>query len=188
MTITTAVEKKVKFLATGIFADFKISREDWDIHKLEDGTKIRSKVVLMTYMSDKSLEDAELQIRDGKIPTLETTFNFQTLMAIEAPIELRGKPDKATYNPKELKPCIVAPHLNFETQFQAWNIYNLGYGHILKLRLTPIDFSRTSKHDANGMPVYVFDSNVEAKLILSQELQNLLDKIEKKKPPEATTT
>ena len=176
MTTAIELEKNRKLQSTGIFLNFEVVREVWDLHKLEDGTKVRSRVILSSILANTSLEQIERQIKEEKTPELQTSFNFQNLIAIESPAELRGEPGKPKYSDEELNSCIVAPHLDFETLHQAWNIYNLGFGHTLKLRTTPIDFSRTSKYDANGIPIYLFNFNVDAKIELSPDLQKIVEK------------
>lgn len=175
MTVIEHMDKR-NLKSNGIFIDFTISREAWDIHKLSDGTKVKARVVLTSMMADQTLQEVEKQIREGQKPTLATHFNFQTLMSTESPIELRGETGNAKYTYEELKLCIISPNLDFETLYQSWNVYSLGFGHTLKVRLVPINFSKTSKFDDNGMPVYVVDLSVDAKMELSPELQKILEK------------
>jgi hypothetical protein len=180
-TIVEETDKK-NLKGNGIFVDFSINREVWDVHKLSDGTKVRARVILTSMMTDKSLQEVEKSIRNGQKPKLATSINFQTLWVTESPIELRGQAGKSKYTKDELKSTVVAPNLDFETLYQSWNVYSLGYGHTLKVRLTPIDISRTSNFDDNGMPVYVVDFSIDAKMELSPELQKLVEKNRIKSP------
>ena len=58
-------EKTQKF-EKGEFADFKIINEEWDIHKIEDGSLLRSRILLSGIMiAEKNLGKLVTELKAG---------------------------------------------------------------------------------------------------------------------------
>lgn len=164
--------KDQELSATGEFVDFKIIHEDWDLHKLEDNSLLRSRVFLTGVLLEKeSLSKLVEQMEAKEKPVLAMIFRTKHHFEVEPPISLRGLPDSKTYPVAELRSYIVDEDIDFKTTRQAWNIYELENGIKIKLRLSVTAVSRTNKFDSYGMPIYVIDSNIEGKTELPQSLQ-----------------
>jgi hypothetical protein len=178
--IMTQIEKNPtkeigKPSTTDDFADFKIVHEDWTLHKLADNSLLRSRVILSGVLVNKNLlSKIETQIKAGEKAAVGLSMNTKHFFAAEPPISLRGTPDSKTYSNEELKSCIVEEDMDFETIHQGWNIYKLDNGLKIKLRISVIAVHRTSKFDNRGIPVYMIDSNVEAKTELPERLRKLV--------------
>lgn len=155
------------------FVDFEIVNEVWDIHKLPDGSIVRSRVLLTGVMMDTTIKKIEAEIRSGKKPKLEMTIKHRSVFEVEPPQSLRGQPDPVTYTPQDLKPAIIDQDMNFNTVRQSWNIYQLSNGICIKLRMPLISVSKTSKFDSKGMPVYYIEFGIEMKAALPERLQKL---------------
>jgi len=155
------------------FINFTIKREDWNLYKLEDGSLLRARVILSGVLAD-DLKKIEENIKEGKKPELKLRFRSNRIFAVESPPELRGPPDFNRYTTEELRSFVVKEDLDFETIKEVWNVYELENGIIIKLRLSPINISKTSKFDSGGMPLYLIDANVEGKIQLPETLRKLL--------------
>lgn len=160
-------------MLTAKFVNFKIKREDWNLYKIEDGSLLRGRVVLSGVLAE-DLEKIEKKIKMEQRPELKLKFRSDRIFAIEAPPELRGPPDFNIYTIEELRRFIINEDLDFETIKETWNLYELENGIILKLRLSPTTIRRTSKFDSGGMPIYLIDAVVDAKIQLSKKMENMI--------------
>jgi len=161
-------------LAKAKFVNFRIAKEDWSLYRIEDGSILRARVLLAGVLSDGNLEDIEKQIVAGQKPKLGLTFRSRNLFEIEPPPELRGTPDSKMYPIEELKKSIVDEEMDFETMKETWNLYELENGVILKMRISPVAISKTSKFESAGMPIYTVDSSMDVKAEMPEHLRKLL--------------
>jgi len=166
-------EARRKIMSTAKFINFKIKREDWNLYKIEDGSLLRGRVVLSGVLM-KDSEQIEENIEEKRKTKPKLIFRSDRIFAIEAPPELRGPPDFNRYTTDQLKSFIVEEDLDFETIKETWNVYELDNGIIFKLRLSPTTISRTSKFDSGGMPIYLIDATVEAKIKLPENIKKLM--------------
>ena len=166
-------EKEMKS-AKAEFADFKIIEEEWDLHKLHDGSLLRSRVILTgVLLHEKDLKKIIGKIEAGQEPLHGMTFRAKHFFEVEPLSSLRGSPDRKSYPISELRSCIVDEDIDFRTTRQSWNVYELENGIKIKLRLSVTSISRTSKFDSYGMPIYIIDSNIEGKTEIPDSWQNL---------------
>jgi replication initiation and membrane attachment protein DnaB len=172
---TNTVKKPNGLSTTADFADFKIVHEDWTLNKLADNSLLRSRVILSGVLIDKNLlSKIETHIKTGEKAIAGLSIKTRQVFEVEPPTSLRGLPDSKAYSNEELKSCIVEEDMDFETMHQGWNIYELKNGLKIKLRISIVAVHRTSKFDNRGMPVYMIDSNVEAKTELPERLRKLV--------------
>ena len=73
--------------------EFEVFREEWNEYRLEDGTLIRNRVIMLKIMVDPEATESEKQFTLK--PRLLTT-------AVTVPSHLKGTPDRTVYPPPEL--------------------------------------------------------------------------------------
>jgi len=168
-------------MAIAKFVNFKIKHEDWNLYRIEDGSLLRGRIVLSGVLVEGS-ENIKEKVKKNRKSELKLTFRSNRIFAIESPPESRGPPDFNRYTTKELRSFIVREDLDFETIKEIWNVYELENGIRLKLRLSPTSISRTSKFDSGGIPIYLIDAVMNAKIQLPEDMRKIIRKsIEKQK-------
>jgi hypothetical protein len=122
--------------------------EPWNRYKLENGSIIKFKLVLIKVMPSKT-------------GPKQYSVNTANVVGVESPRELRGAPTlpmpKGTYNDFEKK------DLSFEIIKENWNEYELKDGSILKIKPAITAIDKTTSFDSHGEPVYVVHSQVLVK-------------------------
>ena len=125
------------------YIDFEMVEEPWNLYKLEDGSLIKFKLVLIKVVPSKT--DPE-----------NYSFNTANVVGVQSPVELRGDPTlpptKGTYNDFEKK------DLDFEVIKESWNEYKLKGGIIVKIKPAITAINKTKSFDRYGEPIYVVHS------------------------------
>jgi hypothetical protein len=150
------------------FVDFEVIREGWNRYRLEDGSILKVKFILINAITEKNFAKIIKKTKPGKAQKVDFAIQPETVFGIEAPMNLRGEPDTKKYTETELLSSIVKKDIDFEAITETWNIYKLKNGLTLKVRNSPINVSRTSKFDERGLPLYVIESAADIKITLSQ--------------------
>ncbi len=120
--------------------DFETIREEWGFYKIDDGTLLRVKLVLVNVLT-----------RDD----LEYSFAWSNVIGVIAPPELRGPPSNKRYSSEELITSIEAEDLEFKELKKGISEYVLENGVRVSVRPVLAMVSRTNKYDTRGMPIYV---------------------------------
>ena len=130
------------------YVDFETVGEPWNLYKLENGSLIKFKLVLVKVIPNKN---------DPKNYSLNTA----NVVGVESPRELRGAPTlpptEGTYSDFEKK------DLNFEVIKESWNEYKLKDGNTLKIKPAITVINKTKSFDSHGEPIYVVHSQVLVK-------------------------
>ena len=125
-----------------IHLDFKVRTQDWCIIKLKDGSKLR----VMTILTAAIKEDDNL------------TIGTQNVIAVAyLPESLWGPPSDKRYTPKELEEAIVEEDIEFETEREVWNVYELEDGTVLSIKPYIVMVSRTKCYSERGEPIYLLN-------------------------------
>lgn len=159
-----------------IFVDFKTNREEWNKYKLTDDTLIRAKMVFSGFAMEENLDEVAKKVKPDQKLKIGLAFRSTTLFAVESPQKLRGSSDSKRYSVEELRTSIVDKEIDFETRKAVWNSYTLENGINVKVRISPISISRTSKFDNFGMPTYLVDFGADIKMSLPEHIQKILRK------------
>lgn len=130
------------------YVDFDTVGEPWNLYKLEDGSLIKFKLVLVKLMPIKN---------DPKNYLLNTA----NVVGVQSQRELRGAPTppppKGTYDDFEKK------DLDCEVIEESWNEYKLKDGNTLKIKPAITAIDKTKSFDSYGEPIYVVHSQVLVK-------------------------
>jgi hypothetical protein len=113
--------------------DFDVIKEVWNFYKIDDGTILKIKMVLLRVIQDPD-----------PLGNLKTGTLINTIIAPIPPKELRNK--------QKLEPKF---DMGFSTMKEDWNEYDINDGTILKIKPTIAQIDRTDKLDPRGEPLYV---------------------------------
>lgn len=172
-TSKTTIEKP--FPKDGEFINFEIRQEGWNLYRIKDGTLLRGRLVLSGVMVKGKLDEIIKQFKPGQKLKLGLVFNPRTVFAAESPPELRGKPDSRSYTAAELKLSIIDEDMDFETEREVWNLYELENGITLKMRLSVVSINKTDKFESAGMPLYTVNSNIDVKFELPEQMRKTVE-------------
>lgn len=120
------------------YADFKAIKEGWNEYKLEDGTTVKLRFILIKLINQPNGFAISSTIVPGVFPSPD----------------LIGYPSLATYSPQELEKSIEKKDLQFESVKEDWNVYELKDRSKLSIKPILVSISRTNKHDQHGEPIY----------------------------------
>ena len=120
------------------YADFKTIKEVWNEYKLEDGTIVKLRFILIKLINQPNGFGIGSTIIIGIFPSPD----------------LIGLPSQAIYSPQELEKSIEKKDLQFELVKEDWNVYELKDKSKLSIKPILVSISRTNKHDQHGEPIY----------------------------------
>ena len=151
-----------------IVLDFKVVKEFWDVYDLNDGTKLKNRVILTGV---KKLNSNSINIgNNGKNnKNNEYEFDFQSIQSFIFSEKSKGKPHTNFYKKEELDTSykIEVPHSVIS---EKWNEYAVkDDGTRIKLKSTVTDVKKSNIFLQNGDPIY----NVRIK-ILSKVIQPII--------------
>ena len=120
--------------------EFEEVAERWSYYKVEDGTVLKVKIVLIRIASDVSF--ANMMDSQGNEPR---SLAFIAMNAVGAkPFEnliIDGVVEKVE-------------DMEFDVQKEAWNEYKMPNGRLLMLKPSVIQINRTGEIDSTGVPLY----------------------------------
>ena len=151
-----------------IVLDFKVVKEFWDVYDLNDGTKLKNRVILTGV---KKLNSNSINIgNNGKNnKNNEYEFDFQSIQSFIFSEKSKGNPHTNFYKKEELDTSykIEVPHSVIS---EKWNEYAVkDDGTRIKLKSTVTDVKKSNIFLQNGDPIY----NVRIK-ILSKVIQPII--------------
>src|SRR6476646_3502610 len=133
--------------------DFKVIKEFWDMYHLDDGTRLKNRVILTGV---KKLTTDNIPNRGN-----EYEFDFQSIQSFIFSNKSKGNPHTKTYTKQELELSynIESP---FNTISEKWNEYIINDdGTRLKLKSTMTQIQKSNIVLQNGDPIY----NVRIKIL-----------------------
>jgi len=139
------------------YLDFKILNEKWNSYKLEDGTTLKARILLVTYA----------KVNNPMPNQANFFFASHTTYGVEAPGEIRGPGDPNQYVLSQLLEAIEPgkEDLKFNTLQEVWSDYVIEDSTKISLKVTPTRIMRTKKFDSIGNPQYVVQSVVLPKVV-----------------------
>jgi len=151
----------------GEYLDFTVSKENWNIYKLEENVLLRMKLVLIKVLLR--------EIDENGNPSYETAY--QVVMGIVPSPIVRGKPDERIYSAKEILDAITVDDVKIaEVIHEDWNEYNLSDTSQLSIKLVLTKASKTSLLDPRGEPIYNIQHQAIVKGSVSQDLRRAYQK------------
>jgi len=131
-----------------------IVEEHWNVYKLEDGSRVRTRVIVNKALVPKSMK---------YVKTVGSGFliNAQTIVVAFPPSELRGpkNPKAVTQEDMESADSEEIPILSFE---EKWNFYKIpGKEGRIKVKMVVSSIYRIKNfYNQDGEPVYTVNSTI----------------------------
>ena len=124
-----------------ITVDFKVIKENWDSYLLNDGTKLKSRVILTGVKKSK------------ENPEKEYEFDFQSIQSFVFSDKSRGSSHSKLYSKEELE-ASYRKELNFSIESEKWNEYLLEDDTKVRLKNTIGGVVKSDLFLQNGDPIY----------------------------------
>jgi hypothetical protein len=143
-----------------IVLDFKVVKEFWDVYDLNDGTKLKNRVIL-TGVKKLNSNSINTGNNDKNDKNNEYEFDFQSIQSFIFSEKSKGNPHTNFYKKEELDTSykIEVPHSVIS---EKWNEYTVkDDGTRLKLKSTVTDIKKSNIFLQNGDPIY----NVRIKIL-----------------------
>lgn len=138
---------------------FDVTKEVWNVYRLNDGTVLRTKLVLIKIVRGLDAKGV-----------VGYNFNSQNHIAAFTSSDKKGTPSTMRYSPQELQSSIVED-MDFQVENEDWNIYELEDGTRIDIKLILTRVAKTDKCDPAGSPIYLTQTQTVIKPKLSKELQ-----------------
>jgi hypothetical protein len=173
MTENSSINSKKTSIPDFEYLNFNAEKESWNRYKLEDGSILKSKLVMINIIAKKGTEEKIKKAKTEKVNVnLELSLQPSNVIGVEASPESIGEPSTVICSPDALKESVVAADMDFETISEVWNQYLVGFPKIddvvcLKIRNSLTRISRTSKFDKFGIPIYLVDFTTEMKVSIN---------------------
>ncbi len=120
------------------YADFKTIKEVWNEYKLEDGSTVKLRFILVKLIKQP----------------IGFAINSTIIVGVFSSPDLIGTPSQGIFSPQDLEQSIEKKDLQFETVKEDWNVYELKDKSKLSIKPILVSIARTNKHDQNGEPIY----------------------------------
>jgi hypothetical protein len=140
------------------YEEFNVVKEDWNIYRLEDGTVLRVRQLLVKIAKQPMTDPEEPNM------SIETS---NLLTAIFPPSNLRGPPSAQQYGPQELSQSIVLPNMKYVPTQEVTNEYMTKSGIKLLFQIASLNVARTNKFGPSGEPVYLVNAQTNVQILPS---------------------
>ena len=130
--------------------DFEPLAESWNTYYLQDGSKVRGRVIVLKVLGPVNVEK---YLAEG----VQLQVKSQNVFVVSAPNHLRGAPSTPP-SPAEISQSIQSgePVAVVESR-EEWNLYRIvETGEVFKVKLSVSDVLRIPRFDEEGQPVYIF--------------------------------
>ncbi len=129
--------------------EFTVKDEPWTKYKLEDGTLLFGRLVILKIFRGDEYDATGQPIYGWQSQNLFTTISPKTL---------RGSPTVPP--PTTLDPGVTnTTPIDFErVGFEKWNVYELSDGSLLRTKLEVTGVLRTDKFGQDGEPLYIVNN------------------------------
>ena len=124
------------------------SKEDWSKYKLEDGTILKIRFILI-----KALRETNLDQFGNPVYHL----NSQNIVGM-VPLKSSFGTPSPHITQEELSSSISHEDMKFEAIQEPWNDYELADGTKVRVKLVLSMVSKTDKYESHGEPVYLVNS------------------------------
>ena len=140
--------------------DFNVVKEFWDVYDLNDGTKLKNRVIL-TGVKKLNINNIDID-NDGKSnKSNEYEFDFQSIQSFIFSEKSKGNPHTNTYKKQELDASYKI-EVPYSAVSEKWNEYTVNDdGTKLKLKSAVTDVKKSNIFLQNGDPIY----NVRIKIL-----------------------
>ena len=143
-----------------IVLDFKVVKEFWDVYDLNDGTKLKNRVIL-TGVKKLNINSIDADSNGKNNKSNEYEFDFQSIQSFIFSEKSKGNPHTNTFKKQELDTSYKI-EVPYSAVSEKWNEYTVNDdGTKLKLKCTVTDVKKSNIFLQNGDPIY----NVRIKIL-----------------------
>jgi len=143
-----------------IVLDFKVVKEFWDVYDLNDGTKLKNRVIL-TGVKKLNSNSNNIGNNGKNDKNNEYEFDFQSIQSFIFSEKSKGNPHTNFYKKEELDTSYKI-EVPLSVISEKWNEYTvIDNGTRLKLKSTVTDIKKSNIFLQNGDPIY----NVRIKIL-----------------------
>ena len=140
--------------------DFKVVKEFWDVYDLNDGTKLKNRVIL-TGVKKVNSNSVGIGNNGKNNKSNEYEFDFQSIQSFIFSEKSKGNPHTNFYKKEELDTSYKI-EVPYSVISEKWNEYAVkDDGTKLKLKGTVTDVKKSNIFLQNGDPIY----NVRIKIL-----------------------
>ncbi len=140
--------------------DFKVIKEFWDVYELNDGTKLKNRVIL-TGVKKLNIGSINIDNNNKNNKNNEYEFDFQSIQSFIFSEKSKGNPHTSFYKKQELDTSYRID-MPYSAISEKWNEYIVNDdGTKLKLKSTVTDVKKSNIFLQNGDPIY----NVRIKIL-----------------------
>lgn len=137
--------------------DFKVVKEYWDSYELNDGTILKSRVILTGVKKSVSS------------PSKEYEFDFQSIQSFIFSDKSRGPPHNKMFTKEELESS-YKKEISFSTLSEKWNEYLINDDTKVKLKSTVSDITKSDLFLQSGEPIYNVKIRVLSKVVRPKKI------------------
>ncbi len=141
-----------------MYLDFKVNKEAWDIYELNDGTKLKNRVIL-----------TGVKKSNNKNQSNEYEFDFQSIQSFIFSEKSKGIPNSKKYTTEEIEASYKI-EIPFFIVSEKWNEYTLSDKTRVKLKSTINTIAKSDIFLYNGDPIYNVKIKVLSKVTRPKEL------------------
>jgi hypothetical protein len=150
------------------FVAFDVEKEPWNKYKLQDGSLLKTKFILINILAPKGIDSVIKNAKEKGEVALDLAIQSSTIVGVEVQPNLIGKPMNIVCSAQELEESIIESDLEVEAISESQNRYVIHFKDSgdaeLKMKVSPVRVSKTSKFDQYGIPLYVVNFNAEARI------------------------
>jgi hypothetical protein len=134
--------------------DFKVVREHWDVYELNDGTRLKNRVILTGVKKSKpGMGSKGQKDNNNNNQSNEYEFDFQSLQSFIFSGKSRGERHNNLYQKEELE-ASYTKDMPYSTVSEKWNEYVLSDDTKVKLKSTINEIKKSTIFLHNGDPIY----------------------------------
>lgn len=137
--------------------DFKVVKEHWDSYEINDGTILKSRVILTGVKKSVSS------------PSKEYEFDFQSIQSFIFSDKSRGPPHSKMFTKEELESS-YKKEISFSTISEKWNEYLINDNTKVKLKSTVSGITKSDLFLQSGEPIYNVKIRVLSKVVRPKKL------------------
>lgn len=145
----------------GAYGEFDVVKEGWNWYKLRDGSKLKTKFVLV-----KAVFSGVDEIGGVRV----SVNSSNVVGSVDVPPNLKGTPSDKKYSREELASSVVEEDIPFDILNEGWNEYRFKNDVQLSVKLTLVKVSRTNKYLPDGDPIYLVNTQPIIKPKLTSEI------------------
>ena len=139
-----------------VVEDVQIIREDWNVYRLEDGTILKLRQLATGAVADKP-GVRQISLKVGQTAVIHAIIPLK---------RMTGEPSKESISQENISKHITRSRLKFRALREPINEYSTSSGLRFTSKLKLQFVSGTDLYDSEGLPIYMFQTNLSVAPLL----------------------